>query len=304
MDGIEPVTARRGLDIAVVIPCYNGARFCGQAIESALAQRDVTVEVIFVDDGSSDGSHEVAAGFPGVTVIRQPNGGVSKARNTGLAGVTAPYVIFLDSDDMLLPDAAGLGIRHLENDPQSVIAFGGTNDIDSSGKVLSTRLPPARRFALEDVFFNTIPRPSQTVMRTDAVRRAGGFEAGRRMCEDFELYVRMLSGGATGLCHGEPVALYRRHPSQATHNVSEMMWAALEVVERSERANVGGIGGARWAKVRRFWKQELGGFIAYELVRALSARQWPRAAKAARSYMVSQPYAGIGTFRAALGLRN
>ncbi|MDG5489264.1 glycosyltransferase [Sphingomonas sp. BGYR3] len=304
MDGIEPVTARHGADIAVVIPCYNGARFCGQAIESALAQRDVTVEVIFVDDGSSDGSHAVADGFDGVTVIRQANGGVSKARNTGLAAVTAPYVLFLDSDDILLPDAAGLGIRHLGNDPESVIAFGGTNDIDSSGKVLSTRLPPARRFALEDVFFNTIPRPSQTVMRTDAVRRAGGFEVGRRMCEDFELYVRMLADGATGLCHGEPVAHYRRHPGQATHHVSEMMWAALDVVDRAEQAKIGGIGTARWAAIRRFWKQELGGFIAYELARAIAGRQWARAAKAARSYLVSQPYAGIGTFRAAFGLRN
>lgn len=302
-DNPNDADLRRG-GVAVVIPCYNGATFCGQAIESALAQQDVPVEVIFVDDGSSDDSHVIAARYDGVRVIRQPNGGVSRARNTGLAEVRAPYVIFLDADDMLLPDAAAQAVRAFVTNDSVAITFGGSRDIDATGKVIAVKEQSFRRFALKDVFFNTIPRPSQAALRTDAVRAVGGFEEGRVLCEDFELYTRLLADGSAGVCHGGLAVDYRRHGAQATHNVSAMLNAALDVVDRALRRLPPGGEQVDAAALRRFWKQELGGFVPYEIARSLLARKWSKAASASRTFVASLPYSAIGSAKVMMGLRH
>ena len=92
--------------VSVVIPCFNQARFLGAAIASALAQTHTPVEVVVVDDGSTDDTAAVTARFPGVRYVRQENAGLSAARNTGLGKSRGAYLAFLDADDVLLPRAA------------------------------------------------------------------------------------------------------------------------------------------------------------------------------------------------------
>src|SRR5687768_7234916 len=98
-----------GGKVSVVIPCYNQARFLGEAIQSVLCQGYVDLQIVSVDDGSSDGTEEVASGYAEVDsrvkLIRQENQGLAAARNRGLAGVGGEYVVFLDSDDRLLSGA-------------------------------------------------------------------------------------------------------------------------------------------------------------------------------------------------------
>jgi glycosyltransferase involved in cell wall biosynthesis len=105
--------AEAGL-VSVVIPCYNQARFLGEAIESVLSQSYRAFEVVVVDDGSTDNTSEVVARYAGadagVRLIRQENRGLAGARNRGLAEAEGEYVVFLDSDDRLLPDALQVGV--------------------------------------------------------------------------------------------------------------------------------------------------------------------------------------------------
>src|SRR5215208_5142350 len=91
--------------ISVIIPCYNGAGFLSEAIESVLAQRYPDLETIVVDDGSTDNSLAIAAQYPEIRSISQRNAGVAAARNTGLRYSAGEYIVFLDQDDRLLPDA-------------------------------------------------------------------------------------------------------------------------------------------------------------------------------------------------------
>ncbi len=86
--------------VSVVIPAYNAATFLGEAIESVFAQDGPALEVIVVDDGSTDATGAVAASFAEVRVIAQANGGIAAARNTGLREASAPVVAFLDADDI------------------------------------------------------------------------------------------------------------------------------------------------------------------------------------------------------------
>jgi len=127
--GEDVVEAKRGIRspqkkqevvaglVSVVIPCYNQAHFLGEAIESVLAQSYPNFEIIVVDDGSTDDTSEVARRYPGVRLVRQENKGLSGARNAGLAHSEEEYVVFLDADDRLLPDALETVLEHLEAHP-------------------------------------------------------------------------------------------------------------------------------------------------------------------------------------------
>ena len=90
--------------VSVVIPVYNGERFLAQAIESVLGQTWREVEVIVVDDGSSDHSGEIARRFAPVRCLRQDNAGQAAARNRGAAAATGRFLAFLDADDLWLAD--------------------------------------------------------------------------------------------------------------------------------------------------------------------------------------------------------
>jgi glycosyltransferase involved in cell wall biosynthesis len=98
--------------VSVVIPCYNQAHFLHEAIESALAQTYSHCEILVVDDGSTENIAEVAAGYPKVRYIRQENSGVSAARNKGWKRSRGEYLVFLDADDRLLPEAQ-IGVNYL-----------------------------------------------------------------------------------------------------------------------------------------------------------------------------------------------
>ncbi len=88
---------------SVIIPAYNGERFLAEAIESALAQTFDPVEVVVVDDGSSDGSAELAESYEGVRVLRKENGGPASARNAGVRASRGEILAFTDQDDLMTP---------------------------------------------------------------------------------------------------------------------------------------------------------------------------------------------------------
>lgn len=89
---------------SIIIPSYGQVEYVAQAIESAIAQTFKNVEVIVVDDGSIDGSLEIAQQYPGIKLIQQKNKGLASARNTGIMNSKGEYVLMLDADDVLLPD--------------------------------------------------------------------------------------------------------------------------------------------------------------------------------------------------------
>jgi glycosyl transferase family 2 len=126
--------------VSVVIPCYNQARFLGDAIESVLAQTYPHFEIVVVDDGSTDNTSEVASRYPRVRCIRQENRGLAGARNTGIRQSNGGYLVFLDADDRLLPEALEAGLRHLKERPECAFVSGHCRFIGVDGSSLPT--PP------------------------------------------------------------------------------------------------------------------------------------------------------------------
>src|SRR6266542_2149387 len=105
--------------VSIVIVCYNQARYLREAIQSALAQTFADIEVLVVDDGSTDNTRDVALSFPRVRYIHQGNQGLAAARNTGIRETTGPYLLFLDADDRLYPEAVQSNMECFWEHPES-----------------------------------------------------------------------------------------------------------------------------------------------------------------------------------------
>ncbi|MEX0882819.1 MAG: glycosyltransferase family A protein, partial [Cyclobacteriaceae bacterium] len=111
--------------VSIIIPCYNHGAYLSDAIESCLKQTYQAIEIIVVDDGSTDNTPEVAQLYPNVKYIYQENQGLSSARNTGIKRSKGGFLVFLDADDLLFEDAINCNIGHLLKEPEMAFVSGG-----------------------------------------------------------------------------------------------------------------------------------------------------------------------------------
>src|SRR5690349_4880587 len=121
--------------VTIVIPCFNYSQYLGKAIRSVQAQQYSPFEIVVVDDGSTDESATVAK-RAGVRLIQQRNAGLGAARNAGLAAASGEFVIFLDADDELLPDALASGVAALRAQPSISCVVRRCQMIDAQDRAL------------------------------------------------------------------------------------------------------------------------------------------------------------------------
>jgi glycosyltransferase involved in cell wall biosynthesis len=222
--------------VAVVVPCFNQAHYLGEAIESVLSQTLRPTEVIVVDDGSEDNSFEVAGRYEDVKRMRQRNAGVAAARNAGWKESSAEYLVFLDADDRLLPEAVEVGATALERRPQVAFVAGFSRDIDGGGRVLSGLRQPLvgqdhYLRLLEDCF---IWSGSSIVYRRSSLETVGGFDESLGAADDYELYLR-LARRFPIFCHEAVVTEYRRHGTNTTRDPAVVLASQLQVQGRQRR---------------------------------------------------------------------
>jgi glycosyltransferase involved in cell wall biosynthesis len=217
--------------VSVVIPCYNQAHFLSEAIESVLCQGYTNVEVVVVDDGSTDNASEVASRYEraGVRLIRQENRGVSAARNRGLDETQGEYVVFLDSDDRLLPGALEVGVKDLEAHPACALVFGRHMLIETDGSSLGSPFPPYTGGTdyYEALLRDSYPGMNDVMFRRAVLEAVGGFDASLPAAEDYDLYLRVASKFAIHH-HDEVVAQYRRHAANMHHESARMLQSTLK----------------------------------------------------------------------------
>jgi len=230
--------------VTVVIPCYNQAHFLGEAVESVLSQSHPRHEIVVVDDGSTDDTAEVASRYPGVRLIRQENGGLSAARNAGLGQSRGEYVVFLDADDRLLPEALEVGVRELEAHPRCAFVSGHIRLIAADGSPL--RIPPQalhRAHVRGDhylglLYYSSVWIPGSVMFRSSIFGSIGGFDPSVDGAADYDLYLRIARDYPVHY-HGEVVLDYRRHGTNMTRNAGLMLKATVTVL-RAERKHLKG----------------------------------------------------------------
>ena len=215
---------RRGT-ISVVIPSYNAARFLPEAIASVRAQTRPVAELIVIDDGSSDGSLELARGLGATCLSTGVNSGPSAARNLGWRVARGELVAFLDADDFWDPTHLESVAALREAHPQAVLAFALTRTVggaaDETPRVPAT-LPPGLP---GDAFWPLLERnfvaQSAVIVRRAALAATGGYDEAMRHSEDYDLWLS-LSRRAPFVCTGAVTVNYRRHDAQVTQEPAAM----------------------------------------------------------------------------------
>jgi len=221
---------------SIIIPLYNLRRWAGEAIDSALAQTLPAgeVQVIVVDDGSTDGSGELAQGYgAGIEYVRQENRGLSAARNTGLRAARAPLVAFLDADDRFHPEKLAAELAVFDARPELGVVYSGFRYIDADGRPLPQR--GWSRFegdVLPRLVTGNIIHPHQALVRRDAVMAAGAFDERLTSVEDWDLWLRVSARGARWACVNRALADYRIRPGSMSQNPGRMAENRLAVLAK------------------------------------------------------------------------
>jgi glycosyltransferase involved in cell wall biosynthesis len=266
------VDAPRSL-ISVVVPCYNQGHYLDEAVTSAVSAAH-RVEVIVVDDGSTDDTPQVVERHSHVRYVRQENRGLAAARNRGLAESSGDLVIFLDADDRLLPDGIDAGVRALAANPGCALAYGRCVMMGPDGTVWPT---PQQRRVLSGhhaVLLRTNPiwTPAMAIFRRPVLLEAGGFAEGFDGSADYDLYLRIAARYPVH-DHGAVVAAYRRHDACMSGSASRMLRDTLAVMSRHRPSGQEAAQLEAWREGCDAWRDFYGTQLTEEIRGHVSERQ-------------------------------
>ncbi len=216
---------QKGL-VSVIIPNYNYAPYLGGAVNGALAQTYPDIEVIVVDDGSTDESKDVLINFGnGITTIRQENLGVAAARNNGVSAGTGEFVAFLDADDEWLPEKIEKQVAMLRDDPSLGLVHVGVEEIDTAGGSLRRRLEGATGDATHELLMlggkGILGGGSGLLVPRAVFEAVGGFDTQLSTSADWDLFYRIASRYPVGFV-SQALLRYRVHDTNMSANVAAM----------------------------------------------------------------------------------
>ena len=219
--------------VSIVLSYYNEVRFIAEAVESARSQTYKNIEVIVVDDGSTEEAYKHLLTIPGIKIIRQANGGVSSARNRGFSESRGDYIIFLDHDDRLLANAVADHLDALKRKPGAGLIFAARRDIDEQGKITAPPYicAPRRNYFHAFLEINPIHCPASAMVSRKALDQVGGFDPAVEPGDDHDLYIRIAHEFPV-VRHSALVAEYRIHGSAVSQDGRKMYASAERVFSK------------------------------------------------------------------------
>jgi glycosyltransferase involved in cell wall biosynthesis len=214
--------------VSVIIPVYNGEVYLEKTLESALSQDPQPLELIVVDDGSTDTTAQIAQDrHPRIRYIYQANAGTPAARNRGLGMARGEIVGFLDADDLWSPGKIDIQTQHLGRHPSVDIVLGRTQMImlaeDADGRA------HFREYGDPEY----CPSVGSALFRRGAFKTVGLFDESRRFCDDVDWFLRAKEKGLSLMHHPEVVQYYRRHQTNITNQRDEDRRHLLTAIKNS-----------------------------------------------------------------------
>ena len=263
-------------DVSIIIPCYNGAEFIGQTIESVLAQTEPVREVIVIDDGSTDDSAAVIEQYAdrNVELIRQDNAGESRARNVGIERAAGAFVALLDADDLWLADKVAQQVEALGAMPDAVAVhtrvFNFEKQLDDRAREQTEQTKDDPTVA-DLLAYHYVTPSTLMIRRAVLMERDIRFDVEVRDSEDMLFAAELRLAGPLRLVD-QPLTAKRIHGGQQSGGPWHPIWSLQSRVEWC-RQNARRIGadvadsidqqlGRRMIEVleHRFWRRELRGF--------------------------------------------
>lgn len=229
--------------VSVVIPAFNAATTLADTLDAVRNQSVADLEIIVVDDGSTDDTRGIALRYAGrdgrIQCISVPNGGVASARNTGIAAARALYVAPVDADDLWHPDKTARQLAILMARPEVSMVYCSRRNVDEQGRVLKTisKATLSGWACHRLTTFNAVGNGSAMMFRKADALRAGGYDTrlrqrGAQGCEDYLLQIRLAMIGEVAV-DGDYLVGYRKSASAMSNDDAGMLrsrLAALRIV--------------------------------------------------------------------------
>jgi hypothetical protein len=239
------------MQVSVVVPTRNRSRLLATTLRGVLRQRAVDLEVIVVDEASTDDTAAVIAAIadPRVRIVRHDTPrGVSAARNHGAEEAHGDWVAFLDDDDLWAPDKLASQLQAAADTGRDWAYTGSVNIVGPSRVVYGGPPPPPEQVVTAILRYNAIPGGgSNVVVRRTTLRRAGPFDTRLRNTEDWEMWIRLAKMGPPAwVC--SPLMAYRVHSSNSSLNVAEVVRGA-QLIEQLHATTVD------WGRVHRWFAE-------------------------------------------------
>jgi alpha-1,6-rhamnosyltransferase len=229
-----PSTSSNTPLVSIIAPCYNAEKYLELALASIYAQTYANVEVIIVDDGSSDRSVEMLEALQrvhGFQLYRQANQGVSAALNHGLRYAKGTYVCTPDLDDIMLPDSIAVRVAYLQDHPDAGVVGANSRYIDPQGNVLKDekRKHPSR-YDFADILANArVCGAPASLYRMTALKDAGFYDPAIKV-QDFQMTLRIAYAGWFIDVIPVFITLYRRHPNNLSRRYRRMLIADMAAI--------------------------------------------------------------------------
>ena len=225
--------------ISVIIPTYNRKKLLQRAIDSVLAQIYQPVELIVVDDGSTDGTFEyVVTHYPAVRLLRQENLGVSSARNLAIKQANGPWLAFLDSDDAWHPEKIAKQVAYLREHPNNRVCH-----TDERWYRHGVRVNPMQKHQKSggNLFKRALERciisPSSILLHQSVLEKVGLFDETLPACEDYDLWLRICAHFEV-LYVNEPLTIkYAGHNDQLSKKYWGMDRFRLHAIDKLLKTN-------------------------------------------------------------------
>jgi glycosyltransferase involved in cell wall biosynthesis len=213
--------------VSVVVPTYNRSDMISAALRSALEQTYAPSEIIVVDDGSTDNTHQVVKLFgDAVTYIWQRNAGVSAARNVGMRRATGEFIALLDSDDVWVPEKTQLQVEWFDRHPDFALLLGDYDIVSKDGSLIEAvkrrRFIPEDGWVLRDVLRAPFLLPSSVMFRRDVLNMVPGFDESLKTAEDLLFHMQVARRFKIGVLSKPLVRYLQGHGSLSSLARSEL----------------------------------------------------------------------------------
>lgn len=222
--------------VSVVIPCYNAGALLEEAVQSALAQTWDDLEIVVVDDGSTDPATIAlldSADWPRTRIIRQANAGPAAARNAAIGAATGEYILPLDADDRIAPSYAAKAHRVLQARPEVGVVYCKAEKFGASSGPWELPAYHVRELAVDNVIFVT------SLFRRADWERVGGFnEQLRHGVEDYDFWLKLVGMGREVVQLDETLFQYRVQASSRTTGFSADRAGMVDTYARIFRDNI------------------------------------------------------------------
>lgn len=257
------------LCISVIIPCYNHGKFLKKAVESVQSQHIAQVEIIVVDDGSTDNTHMIATNLD-VQYIKQENSGLSSARNTGIKHCKGDLLVFLDADDWLLPKSLEINREILIEQPGLAFVSGAYKKVFENRGITSDKYVNVDQDHYSRMLLGNYIGMHAAVMYRRWVFDEFLYDTSLRMCEDYDLFLRVMRKYPVAH-HSKKIAAYRIHGSNMSDASPKMLEAALHVLKRQKKLLKTEAEKQTYKNGRRFWIK----YYTNELYMGIQSRRNP-----------------------------